>query len=173
MRIRPMTPDDADQVLAIYAEGVATGHATFETRVPDWAAFSAARLGVPRLVAEWDQRGESSGVVGWAVLSAVSSRPVYAGVAESTLYVGAAVRGQGVGRVLLSALIAASEAEGFWSLRAGIFPENVASLALHEALGYRRVGLFERVGRMTYGPIDGQWRDVVMLERRSPLVGVG
>lgn len=168
MRIRPMTAADAVAVLNIYAEGIATGHATFQSEPPSWDEFDAARLKTPRLVAESDE----GAVTGWAALSAVSSRCVYAGVAESTLYVAAAARGRGVGKALLSALIAASEAEGYWSLHAGIFPENAASLGLHESLGYRRVGVFERMGRMGHGPLAGRWRDVVMLERRSQTVGV-
>lgn len=167
MKIRPMTPADAADVLRVYAEGIATGHATFETDTPDWDGFDKARLKTPRLVAEIDGRVEA-----WAVMSGVSSRCVYAGVGETTIYVGAAARRKGVGRALLTALIEASEAEGYWTLNAGIFPENVASIALHEACGYRRLGRQTRVGKMRHGPLAGQWRDVVLLERRSDCVGV-
>jgi L-amino acid N-acyltransferase YncA len=171
--IRPMIAADADAVLAIYAEGIATGHATFEERVSDWEAFDRSRLRAPRRVAEVGSPEGGRDVVGWAVLSAVSSRPAYVGVAESTVYVATALRGRGVGRALLSALITASEEAGYWSLRAAIFPENVGSLVLHKALGFRRVGVFERVGRMPpIGPLAGRWRDVVLMERRSRIVGV-
>ena len=167
MNIRAMRASDADGVLSVYAEGIATGHATFETAPPDWAGFERARLASPRLVAEDDGR-----VIAWAVLSAVSSRCVYAGVAESTLYVGQAARGKGVGKALLTALNQESEAAGFWTLNAGIFPENAASIALHEACGYRKLGRQSRVGKMRHGPMVGQWCDVILMERRSETVGV-
>lgn len=167
MTIRAMTPDDAGDVLRIYADGIATGHATFEIETPDWAGFERARLKTPRLVAVLNGKVE-----GWAVMSAVSSRCCYVGVGETTLYVGAASRGRGVGKALLMALIEASEAEGFWTLNAGIFPENTASIRLHEACGYRRLGQQSRVGKMRHGPMAGQWRDVVLMERRSGVVGV-
>lgn len=148
-------------VSAIYRAGIETGHATFETEVPAWEAFDAGRLPAPRLLAR--SEGE---IVGWAALSPVSRRPVYAGVAEVGLYVDASARGRGVGRVLLTALVEAAEAAGLWTLQAGIFPENEASLRLHEAGGFRRVGVRERIGCH-----QGVWRDVVLLERRSPRVG--
>tara|TARA_R110002073_G_scaffold328805_1_gene510492 strand:+ start:9987 stop:10478 length:492 start_codon:yes stop_codon:yes gene_type:complete len=162
-----MRAGDAGGVLSVYTEGIATGHATFETEPPDWSGFDRARLASPRLVAE-----DGGRIIGWAVLSGVSSRCCYAGVAESTLYVGAAARGQGVGQALLSALIGEAEAAGFWTLNAGIFPENTASIRLHEACGYRIVGQQSRVGKMRHGPMAGQWRDVVLMERRSETVGV-
>lgn len=156
-RITPLTPDDWPAVRAIYAEGIATGQATFETAVPDWAAWDAARMACCRLVA---RRGAA--LVGWATLGPVSSRPVYGGVAEVSVYVAAAARGQGVGRALLAALVAASEADGIWTLQAGIFPENAASLALHVACGFRVVGRRERIAQH-----HGLWRDTLLLERRS------
>jgi len=157
-----MTPDDWEAVRAIYLEGIATHNATFEQSAPEWAAWDKKVLRVCRLVAR------TAGVVtGWAVLAPYSARAVYAGVAESSVYVAAAVRGQGQGRLLLDALVAASEAAGFWTLQAGIFPENAASVRLHERCGFRIVGRRERIGQM-----HGVWRDVLLMERRSPIVGV-
>ncbi len=166
--IRTMTAADADAVLTIYGEGIATGHATFEAAAPDWSHFDAGKLATPRLVA-LDATGR---IAGWAVLSATSSRCVYGGVAEVTLYVAKAARGQGVGRHLLQALIAASEAAGIWTLVAGVFVENLGSIALHERCGFERLGVRRGLGRMGYGPMAGQWRDVLMLERRSTVAGV-
>lgn len=148
-------------VRAIYAEGIATGNATFETEVPPWAAWDAAHLPHCRLVAVAGER-----LFGWAALSPVSGRCVYAGVAEVSIYVAADSRGRGVGKALLRALITASEQAGIWTLQAGIFPENGASLALHRACGFRRVGVRERIGELA-----GVWRDVVLLERRSTVAG--
>lgn len=164
--IRPMTSDDADAVLAIYAEGVAGGNATFECQAPDWAKFDAARLQAPRLVVE-----DAQGVCGWAVLSAVSARKVYAGVAEVTLYIAERAKGQGLGGRLLTALIEASEAAGLWMLQAVVFPENTASIRLHEGAGFRQVGRRERIALMECGPHAGRWRDTLLLERRSAVVG--
>ena len=162
LRIAPLTTTDWPAVRAIYEEGIATRQATFETSAPDWAAWDAARLPACRLVA---RRGRT--VVGWAALSPVSSRVVYRGVAEVSVYVAAAARGQGVGRALLSTLVEASEAAGIWTLQAGIFPENEASVALHQGCGFRVVGRRERVA-CHYGV----WRDALFLERRSSRVGV-
>ena len=159
-----MTPGDYDAVAAIFAEGIATGLATFETEVPTWEEWDARHLPEHRLVAELG----GDVVVGWASLSPTSSRAVYAGVCEVSVYVAADARGQGVGRRLLEALIAASEADGRWTLQAGIFPENEASIALHRAAGFRVVGSRERLGVMR-----GRWRDVLLLERRSGIVGTG
>ncbi|WP_421786372.1 GNAT family N-acetyltransferase [Hyphobacterium sp.] len=167
MNIREMTAADADAVLAIYAEGIATGHATFESEPPDWAGFDAKRMAQPRPVAAIN--GE---VVGWAAASGVSDRCVYGGVAEGTIYVSAAVRGQGVGKALLTAFIRAAERAGVWTLNAGIFVENTASIGLHEACGYRMVGTRKRLGKMTYGPMAGRWRDVALMEYRSETVGI-
>lgn len=167
MKIRDMHEGDADAVLAIYCEGIETGHATFEAEPPDWTGFDTRRLKSPRLVAKVE--GE---VVGWAAASGVSDRCVYGGVAETTIYVGASARGKGVGKQLLTAFIAAAEAEGLWTLNAGIFVENIASIRLHEACGYRRVGTRKALGKMGYGPMVGQWLDVVLMEYRSQTVGV-
>ncbi|MEE2525121.1 N-acetyltransferase family protein [Hyphobacterium sp. HN65] len=167
MKIRDMTAADADPVLAIYAEGIATGHATFESEPPDWAGFDAKRLKQPRLVAELDGH-----VVGWAAASGVSDRCVYGGVAEGTIYIAEAARGQGIGKALLTAFVRAAEAAGIWTLNAGIFTDNLASIRLHEACGYRMVGTRERLGRMGFGPRAGEWRDVALMEYRSQRVGV-
>jgi phosphinothricin acetyltransferase len=146
--IEEMTLDDSEAVRAIYQEGIATGNATFETDAPDWDAWDKGRLKDARLVA-WD----SGRVVGWAALSPVSSRPVYAGVAEVSLYVATSARGQGVGMSLMTALIGASERAGVWTVQGAIFPENAASLALVKRCGFREVGRKERIGCM-----NGVWR---------------
>jgi phosphinothricin acetyltransferase len=157
-----MRAADWGAVRSIYLEGIATGHATFETGVPEWSAWDAGHLCEPRIVARHGNR-----IVGWAALSPVSSRPVYAGVAEVSIYVAARARSRGVGQALLRALIERSERAGIWMLQAGIFPENEASIALHVSCGFRRVGLRERLGQM-----NGAWRDVVLVERRSRVVGL-
>jgi L-amino acid N-acyltransferase YncA len=151
-----MRPDDWAAVRAIYQEGIATGNATFETEVPSWAEWDAAHLPIPRLVA---RRGNE--IVGWAAVVPVSDRCAYAGVAEHSVYVAAAARGQGVGRHLLESLVASTEDAGIWTLQSGIFPENTVSLRLHEACGFRIVGIRERLGQH-----QGRWRDVVLMERR-------
>lgn len=160
--IEPMRARDWNSVRAIYLEGMAGGNATFEKSAPEWAEWDADHLAVCRLVARRD--GE---VLGWAALSAVSRRHVYAGVAEASIYVAQRARGGGIGRALLSALITSSEQEGIWTLQAAIFPENTASLGLVGSLGFRVVGTRERLGCM-----DGRWRDVVLMERRSDVAGV-
>ena len=165
--IRAMTESDWEVVANIYREGIETGHATFETSVPTWEGWDGAHVDSCRLVAELD--GE---VVGWAALSAVSDRCVYGGVGEVSVYVGSTGRGKGIGTRLLSALVAASEKAGFWSLQAGMFPENAGSIALHGKCGFREVGRRERISKMEIGPMKGKWRDVLLLERRSPSVGV-
>ena len=162
----PLTLEHWPEVERIYAAGIATGHATFESEPPSWEQFDAGKLPGQRLVAVEDSR-----VVGWAAASAVSDRCVYAGVVEHSVYVDPAAGGRGIGRLLLDALVASTEAAGIWTLQSGVFPENVASLAVHRAAGFREVGVRERVGRMTYGPLAGQWRDVVFIERRSDRVG--
>jgi phosphinothricin acetyltransferase len=156
-----LTPGDWDDVRRIYLEGIADGNATFETEAPSWEKWDASHRPAPRLVAR-----ESSSTVGWAALSSVSSREAYRGVAEVSVYVAAVARGRGVGRALLSELVRRSEDSGVWTLQAGIFPENAASLALHRACGFRTVGRRERLGRLV-----GVWRDVMLLERRSDRVG--
>lgn len=153
---------DWPAVRAIYAEGIATRNATFETDTPEWGAWDRAHLDACRLVARVD--GE---VAGWAALSPVSDRCVYGGVAEVSVYVASDASGRGVGTALMRALIAASEEAGIWTLQAGIFPENEASIALHRRHGFRPVGVRERLGQH-----HGQWRDVALLERRSSRVGI-
>jgi phosphinothricin acetyltransferase len=160
LTIEPMTPSDWPEVRSIYEEGIATRQATFETEAPGWDPWDRSRLPQGRLVARLAGR-----VVGWAALSPVSSRPVYAGVAEASLYVTADARGRGIGKRLLQALIEASERAGLWTLQGAIFPENTASLALVRACGFREVGRRERIGRM-----DGVWRDTILVERRSRAV---
>lgn len=159
--VRRMRPSDWPSVRDIYAEGLETGDASFETEPPAWPDWDRTHLPEARLVAS-----DGSGVVGWAALSPVSERCVYGGVAEVSVYVARAARGRGVGRSLLTALVDASERAGIWTLQAGIFPENAASLRLHRAAGFRRVGVRERLGRL-----GDTWRDVVLLERRSGRVG--
>jgi len=154
--------DDWEIVKAIYLEGIATGNATFETEASDWETWDRNHLSFARLAAR-----TGDGVVGWAALSPVSSRRVYAGVAEVSVYVAAAARGMGVGRSLLVALIKEAERNGIWTLQAGIFPENTASVALHKSCGFREVGRRERLGILR-----GVWRDVILLERRSRTIGV-
>jgi L-amino acid N-acyltransferase YncA len=156
-----MTADDWTTVADIYRQGIETGNATFQQTIPSWEEWDAGHLKMCRLVAEKD-----GAVVGWASLSAVSSRCVYAGVAEVSIYVSRLHAGQGIGTRLLKALIGESEKEGFWTLQAGIFPENTPSLKLHEALGFRRVGFREKIGKL-----NGVWRDTLFLERRSDTVG--
>jgi L-amino acid N-acyltransferase YncA len=159
--VRPMTASDADAVLAIYQAGLDGGDASFETTAPAWPAFDAARLADHRFVAV-DSNGT---VVGWVAVSPTSTRAVYAGVVEHSVYVDPAARGRGVARLLLDALIASTEAAGIWTIQSGVFPENTASLAVHQRAGFRVVGTRERIGRH-----HGRWRDVVLLERRSPAV---
>ena len=157
-----MQPTDWEQVRAIYLEGIATGHATFETEAPSWEQWDAAHLSFARLVAR-----EDHDVAGWAALSPVSQRCVYGGVAEVSVYVATSHRGSGMGRRLLAALISESERNGIWTLQAGMFPENAGSVALHRCCGFREVGRRERIGKL-----KGVWRDTILLERRSPVVGV-
>jgi len=205
--VRPMTAAHAAGVLAVFAEGIATGHATFESSAPDWAAFDASHLPDHRFVALGgaepaddagfrtreprivrnlggvEARGGAAGagtgvagagagagrgavVLGWVAASPVSRRAVYAGVVEASLYVAGAARGRGVGRALMAALLDSAAAGGVWTVQSSVFPENAGSLALHAAAGFRVVGTRERIARMTYGPLAGEWRDVVLLERR-------
>jgi L-amino acid N-acyltransferase YncA len=163
--VEQMTPEDWQAVRAIYLEGIATGNATFETDAPDWEKWGRDHMQDCRLVAR--KSGRPFGrVVGWAALSPVSGRCVYTGVASLSIYVAEAARGQGAGKALLRALIEASEQRSIWTLEAGIFPENAASIALHTSCGFREVRHRERIGRM-----DGVWRDVIFMERRSQVVG--
>ena len=161
LTVEAMKAEDWQAVQAIYREGIATGNATLETGAADWEEWDQRHRRDCRLVAR--REGE---IAGWAALSPVSSRCVYAGVAEVSVYVAPSARGQGVGRALLRALIAESERQGIWTLQAGIFPENEASIALHQACGFREVGRRDRLGQL-----HGVWRDVVLLERRSKVVG--
>jgi L-amino acid N-acyltransferase YncA len=158
--VRDLRDDDWPAVRAIYEDGIRSGHATFETEPPTWERWDTGHRDV-RLVAERDGR-----VVGWAALSPVSSRCCYEGVGEVSVYVAEEARGAGLGRVLLDELVRRSEQAGYWTLNAGVFPENEASLRLHRACGFREVGIRERLGRL-----HGVWRDVVLLERRSAEVG--
>ena len=163
MHLLPLTAAHWPAAGAIYAEGIATGNATFTTDIPAWEAWDAGHLPTCRLVATDEATGA---VLGWAALSPVSSRCVYGGVAEVSVYVAEAARGRGVGRTLLATLVTESEKNGLWTLQAGIFPENAASLRLHEAHGFRQVGRRERIGQL-----HGLWRDTLLLERRSTTVG--
>jgi L-amino acid N-acyltransferase YncA len=160
VRIEPMTDAHAGAVLAIYQAGIDEGNATFETLAPGWPAFDAARLPGHRFVATAAGR-----VTGWVAASATSGRCVYAGVVEHSVYVHPDARGRGTGRRLLDALITSTEAAGIWTIESGIFPENTASLALHRAAGFRAVGIRERIGQH-----HGRWRDVMLIERRSPVI---
>ncbi|MFI7706710.1 GNAT family N-acetyltransferase [Nonomuraea sp. NPDC049480] len=164
LEIRPMREADAAQVLAVYQAGLDTGQAGFETTAPSWEGFTAGRLTRLRYVAADMETGE---VVGWVAASQVSARPVYAGVVEHSIYVHPGCQAHGIGRALLSAFIAAGEDAGVWTIQTGIFPENAASLSLHQALGFRQVGIRERIGRH-----HGVWRDVILMERRSTTVGI-
>ena len=161
VHIQDLRPEHWPEVASIFQAGIDTGHATFETAPPSWEAWDRAHVRSLRLVATDDRR-----VLGWAALSRVSTRPCYEGVAEVSVYVAPDASGRGVGRALLDALIARAEDAGIWTIQAGIFPENTASLALHEKCGFRVVGTRERIGEL-----HGIWRDVVLMERRSRRVG--
>lgn len=171
VRIEPMTPGDWPAVHRIYVQGIATGNATLEREAPDWDHFDRSHRQDCRLVAR-DREGGPDGpdgpVLGWVAVSAVSARRVYRGVAWESVYVEVSARGRGVGRALLEALIAETEAAGLWTLQAGVLADNLASLALHERVGFRRVGVQRRLGQDR----TGRWRDVVLLERRSATVGL-
>jgi L-amino acid N-acyltransferase YncA len=161
-QIEAMRETDWEQVRAIYLEGIATGQATFQTEAPAWAEWNAGHLTTPRLVARAD-----NGMLGWAALSPSSKRACYAGVAEVSIYIAAAARGQGIGRALMAALIDAAEQQGIWTLWSSVFPENTASIRLHLQYGFREVGRRERIAQL-----HGVWRDTVVLERRSQVVGL-
>jgi phosphinothricin acetyltransferase len=160
LTIRDVRPDDWPAVREIYEEGIRGGNATFETDTPTWERWDAAHLDL-RLVAELDGM-----VVGWAALAPASARRCYRGVGEVSVYVAEAARGAGLGRALLDELVGRSEQAGYWTLTAGVFPENEASVRLHRACGFREVGVRERIGEAA-----GVWRDVILLERRSAVVG--
>jgi len=168
MKPQTMTAAHWPAVRAIYEQGIATGHATFQTTAPTWEEWDRGHLAHSRLVAVAAAADNLAGaVLAWAALSPVSGRCVYGGVAEVSVYVAGAARGRGVGRQLLAALVAESEAHGIWTLQAGIFPENTASISVHAGAGFRTVGYRERIGQQ-----QGVWRDTVLLERRSAVVGV-
>jgi len=160
-QIRPLVAEDWEFVRSIYLAGIATGQATFETEAPTWERWNIAHLPTSRFVAT-----AKESVVGWAALSPVSTRSVYAGVAEVSVYIDSECRGRGIGRALLERLVSESERNDIWTLQASIFPENVASISLHKSCGFREVGTRERIGQM-----EGVWLDTILLERRSRLVG--
>ncbi|HZH63072.1 MAG TPA: GNAT family N-acetyltransferase [Metabacillus sp.] len=160
--IQNLKSEHWDQVKEIYLDGIATGNATFQMEAPMWEEWDECHTANCRLIATIDNH-----VVGWSALSPVSGRCVYAGVAELSIYVHSHYKGNGIGHTLLQALIKISEENGYWTLQAGIFPENSASLALHKKNGFREVGIRERIGKM-----NGVWRDVVLLERRSNVNGI-
>jgi phosphinothricin acetyltransferase len=162
MEIKFMLPEHWPSVKKIYEEGIATGNATFQTNAPAWEDWDAAHVKNSRLIA-----AENGKILGWAALTAVSSRCVYAGVGEVSVYVAAAARGKGLGKKLLQALINESEKNEFWTLQAGIFPENEASIKIHEDCGFRIIGKREKIGQM-----NGVWRDTLLLERRSKITGI-
>lgn len=164
--VRPMVDADAAAVLAIYQAGIDAGDATFESKAPDWPDWTAAHHRHSRLVAD-----SGGTVIGWAALAPVSRRKVYCGVAEVSIYVAAEHFGKGIGGLLMGALIASAEREGVWTLQSSIFEENKASARLHARHGFRTVGRRERVARMGHGPLRGRWRDTIILERRSVMVG--
>lgn len=160
MEIRNLLAGDWEQVRLIYEKGINTGNATFQTSTPSWEDWDASHLASCRVVAEKDKQ-----LLGWAALTPVSSRCVYAGVAEVSVYVDPEQSGKGIGLILLNELVHLSEAEGLWTLQAGIFPENTASLRIHEKAGFRILGIREKIGKQ-----NGVWRDTVLLERRSKLI---
>lgn len=160
--IDELKAEDWKDVRAIYLEGIATKNATFEQSAPDWEVWNRNHLEICRFVAR-----ENNQIIGWAALSPVSRRSVYSGVVEVSIYISDHAKGRGVGKTLLNRLVETSEKNGIWTLQGGIFPENEASIAIHKACGFRIVGIRERVGKM-----DGVWRDVVLMERRSKTVGI-
>lgn len=162
IRIEKMTSSDWGAVRAIYEEGIATGNATLETSVPDWEKWDAAHVKECRFVAKKDLT-----VIGWAALTPVSGRCVYAGVAEVSVYIGEKFRGQGIGKLLLNELVKSSEANGIWTVQAGILKENYASIELHKRSGFKVLGVREKLGKL-----NGAWRDIVLMERRSSVVGI-
>jgi L-amino acid N-acyltransferase YncA len=159
--VEAMSARHSAAVLRIYQAGIEEGQATFETCAPEWQEFDAKHLSEHRFVAA-DRSGT---VLGWAAVAPVSQRRVYAGVVEHSVYVARSARQQGIGRALLDALVTSTEAAGIWTIQAGIFPENIASIALHRSVGFREVGRRERIGKR-----NGLWRDVMLIERRSPTV---
>ncbi|MBN9240129.1 MAG: N-acetyltransferase [Micrococcales bacterium 70-64] len=163
--VRPLVAADWEDVRRIFAEGIATGNATFEPEPPTWEGFDAGKVPHSRLVA----LDEGGTVLGWIAASPVSARAVYAGVVEHSVYVAEAARGRGAGRALLAAFIISAEEHGVWTIQSSVFPENAATVGLHAEFGFRMIGRRERIALMTYGPWAGQWRDTLLLERRSAL----
>lgn len=163
INIRNMKAVDWNSVASIYEQGIATGFATFETAVPDFGTWDKAHLKSCRVVAV---KGDE--LLGWAALSAVSGRCVYGGVAEVSIYIAADTRGLGIGKLLLKQLIVESEGAGLWTLQSGIFPENEASVQLHKTMGFRYIGKREKVGRTA----TGVWKDNLLFERRSCVIGI-
>jgi phosphinothricin acetyltransferase len=161
--LRPLHSTDWAAVESVFADGIATGHATFEAEPPTWERFDSGKVAHSRFVAV-DVDGT---VLGWVAASPVSSRPVYSGVVEHSVYVRGSARGRGVGRALLERFIASAEENDVWTIQSSIFPENAASIGLHTEFGFRSVGSRERIALMTYGPMAGQWRDTVLMEWRS------
>lgn len=155
-------PDDWDAVKQIYEEGIATGNATFQQKAPGWKDWNNDHLQHSRIVAK-----EEDTILGWAALTPVSGRCVYVGVAEVSVYVSDKARGKGFGKLLLQKLIEESEANNIWTLQAGIFPENIASIKIHQDCGFRIIGVRERIGQM-----NGKWRDTILMERRSKIIGI-
>jgi L-amino acid N-acyltransferase YncA len=162
MEIKPIQETNCPAIAEIYLQGIATGHATFQTEAPEWSVWDKSHLSFCRLGAF-----ENGEMLGWAALSPVSSRSVYEGVAEVSIYVVSNARGKGIGKKLFAQLIKESEENGLWTLQSGIFPENIASIKLHEDMGFRKIGYREKIGNM-----NGVWRDNVIMERRSKIVGV-
>jgi phosphinothricin acetyltransferase len=162
-----MKPEDWEQVRSIYLEGIGTGNSTFEADAPDWDKWDSAHLREHRLVVR-----EGGRILAWAALSPVSTRCVYSGVAELSLYVAAARHGKGIGSALLKAVIDSTEKAGLWTLQGGIFPENASSLRLVKKHGFKEIGRREKIGKMTYGDLAGTWRDVILVERRSTVSGI-
>ena len=163
MKIRDLQPDDWPGVEAIYRDGIAAGNATFESDPPTWESFDSGKVRDVRLVAVDD----AGAVIGWAAASPVSSRAAYRGVIEHSVYVAESAQGHGVGRALLEAFLDAAERAGYWTVQSSIFPENTASLILHERAGFRTVGRRAAIARMTYGPHADAWRDTILVEWRS------
>jgi phosphinothricin acetyltransferase len=167
MNLRTMLDMDQEKVIEIYREGIQSGHATFTSDVPTWQEWDASYRRDCRIVAE-----EGGDVVGWAALKPVSSRPVYSGVTDISIYVAEGRSGEGIGGAMMAEIVRVSETVGVWTIRAHMFPENKVSERLHARFGFRVLGVCEKQGKMDLGPYAGQWRDVLLMERRSKIVGI-